>query len=81
MKRKKNTDIDKDTLTKYYKATYVQDEDWLMSEVFAESSMDRAQEYASGDNARGRQLIALTEHPDLYSAMMEEPGDTTNKQL
>lgn len=73
MKRKKNTDIDKDTLTKYYKATYVQDKDRLMSEVFAESSMDRAQEYASGDNARGRQLVSLTEYPDLYTALTSEP--------
>lgn len=73
MKRKKSTDIDKDTLTKYYKATYVQDKDWLMSEVFAESSMDRAQEYASGDNARGRQLVNLTEYPDLYTALTSEP--------
>lgn len=54
MKRKKSTDINKDTLTKYYKATYAKDKDRLMSEVFAESSMDRAQEYASGDNARGK---------------------------
>ena len=73
MKRKKNTDIDKDTLTKYYKATYVQDKDRLMSEVFAESSMDRAQEYASGDNARGRQLVSLTEYPDQYTALTSEP--------
>lgn len=70
---KKNTNIDKDTLTKYYKATYVQDKDRLMSEVFAESSMDRAQEYASGDNARGRQLVSLTEYPDLYTALTSEP--------
>jgi len=73
MKRKKSTDIVKDTLTKYYKATYVQDKDRLMSEVFAESSMDRAQEYASGDNARGRQLVSLTEYPDLYTALTSEP--------
>ena len=73
MKRKKNTDIDKDTLTKYYKATYVQDKDRLMSEVFAESSMDRAHEYASGDNAHGRQLLSLTEYPDQYTALTSEP--------
>ena len=73
MKRKKNTDIDKDTLTKYYKATYVQDKDRLMSEVFVDSSLDRAQEYASGDNARGRQLVSLTEYPDLYTALTSEP--------
>lgn len=73
MKRKNSTDIDKDTLTKYYKATYAKDKDRLMSEVFAESSMDRAQEYASGDNARGRQLVSLTEYPDLYTALTSEP--------
>jgi len=73
MKRKNSTDIDKDTLTKYYKATYAKDKDRLMSEVFAESSMDRAQEYASGDNARGKQLVSLTEYPDLYTALTSEP--------
>lgn len=73
MKRKKSTDINKDTLTKYYKATYAKDKDRLMSEVFAESSMDRAQEYASGDNAQGRQLLSLTEYPDLYTALTSEP--------
>ena len=50
------------------------------SEVFISESLEAARKYADGKNP-GRQLIALTEHPDLYSAMMEEPGDTTNKQL
>ena len=60
--------------TKYYKAVYVQDDNWLMGEVFVESSMERAQQYASGDNARGRQLLSLTEYPDLYTALTSEPN-------
>lgn len=59
--------------TKYYKAIYSQDDGSQRAEVFIESSMDRAQEYASGDNARGRQLLSLTEYPDQYTALTSEP--------
>ena len=59
--------------TKYYKAIYIQDDGSQRAEVFIESSMDRAQEYASGDNARGRQLLSLTEYPDQYTALTSEP--------
>jgi hypothetical protein len=59
--------------TKYYKAIYSQDDGSHMCEVFVESSMDRAREYASGDNARGRQLLSLTEYPDQYTALTSEP--------
>ena len=61
--------------TKYYKAIYIQDDGSQMAEVFIESSMDRAREYASGDNARGRQLLSLTEYPDQYTALTSEPED------
>ena len=66
--------------TKYYRATWALPAGKTSSEVFISESLEAARKYADGKNP-GRQLIALTEHPDLYSAMMEEPGDTTNKQL
>ena len=59
--------------TKYYKAVYVQNDGSQRAEVFVESSMDSAREYASGDNARGRQLLSLTEYPDEYTALTSEP--------
>ena len=59
--------------TKYYRAIYSQDDGSQRAEVFIESSMDRAQEYATGDNARGRQLLSLTEYPDQYTALTSEP--------
>lgn len=59
--------------TKYYRAIYSQDDGSQRAEVFIESSMDRAHEYASGDNARGRQLLSLTEYPDEYTALTSEP--------
>lgn len=59
--------------TKYYKAIYLLDDGSQRAEVFVESSMDRAHEYASGDNARGRPLLSLTEYPDQYTALASEP--------
>ena len=59
--------------TKYYKAIYIQDDGSHKSEVFVDASMDSAREYASGDNARGRQLISLTEYPDEWTALTSEP--------
>ena len=59
--------------TKYYKAIYIQDDGSHTSEVFVDLSLDRAREYASGDNARGRQLLSLTEYPDQYTALTSEP--------
>ena len=66
--------------TKYYKAIYSQDDGSQRAEVFIESSMDRAQEYASGDNARGRQLLSLTEYPDQYTALTSEPEVLNKKE-
>lgn len=59
--------------TKYYKAIYIQDDGSHASEVFVDTSLDRAREYASGDNARGRQLLSLTEYLDQYTALTSEP--------
>ena len=59
--------------TKYYKAVYIQEDGSQRAEVFIESSMDRAREYATGPNAYGRQLLSLTEYPDEYTALTSEP--------
>lgn len=59
--------------TKYYKAIYLLDDGSHMCEVFVDSSLDRARDYATGDNARGRQLMSLTEYPDQYTALTSEP--------
>lgn len=59
--------------TKYYKAIYLLDDGSHMCEVFVDSSLDRARDYATGDNAHGRQLLSLTEYPDQYTALTSEP--------
>lgn len=59
--------------TKYYKAIYLLDDGSHVCEVFVDTSMDRARDYATGDNARGRQLLSLTEYPDQYTALTSEP--------
>lgn len=59
--------------TKYYKVIYLLDDGSHMCEVFVDSSLDRARDYATGDNARGRQLLSLTEYPDQYTALTSEP--------
>lgn len=67
MKRKKNTNIvNKDTLTKYYKATYTNGDE----EVFISDTMDTAREYATGTNARGRQLIQLEEFKQFIDSLL-----------
>ena len=59
--------------TKYYKAIYLLDDGSHVCEVFVDTSMDRARDYATGDNAQGRQLLSLTEYPDQYTALTSEP--------
>ena len=59
--------------TKYYKAVYLSDDGARVAEVFVESSMERAREYAAGDNSYGRPLLCLTEYDDQYSALTSEP--------
>ena len=59
--------------TKYYKAIYLQDDGSHVCEVFVDTSLDRARDYATGDNSQGRQLLSLTEYPDQYTALTSEP--------
>ena len=59
--------------TMYYKAVYLLDDGSHMGEVFVDRSLESAREYASGDNARGRQLLSLTEYEDQYTALTSEP--------
>ena len=59
--------------TKYYKAVYLLDDGSHTCEVFVDRSLESAREYASGDNARGRQLLSLTEYRDQYTALTDEP--------
>jgi hypothetical protein len=59
--------------TKYYKAIYLLDDGSRTCEVFVDASLDRARDYATGDNAQGRQLVSLTEYPDQYTALTSEP--------
>lgn len=58
--------------TKYYRAIYIQDDGSQRAEIFIESSMDRAREYATGPNARGRRLLSLREYADQTDAMTAE---------
>jgi len=46
-------------------------------EVFVDRSLESARKYASGDNARGRQLLSLTEYEDQYTALTSEPDSLT----
>ena len=59
--------------TKYYKAIYLLEDGSHICEVFVDRSLESAREYASGDNARGRQLLSLTEYEDQYTALTSGP--------
>lgn len=48
-----------------------------MCEVFVDRDLESARKYASGDNARGRQLLSLTEYEDQYTALTSEPDSLT----
>lgn len=68
MKRKKNTNIDKeDTLTKYYKATYTNGDE----EVFIGKDIVTAEDYARNENALGRTLDSIKEYRELQDAMTD----------
>ena len=66
-KRKKNTDVDKDTLTKYYKATYTNGDE----EVFIGTDVASAELYAREENSRGRVLDSVKEYDDVLSALTD----------
>jgi len=67
MKRKKNINIDKDTLTKYYKVTYTNGD----SEVFIGTDVASAELYAKEENSRGRTLETIKEYQDVLSALTD----------
>ena len=68
MKRKKNTNIDKeDTLTKYYKATYTNGDE----EVFIGKDLDSATLYAMDKNSNGRTLDSIKEYDDIFKALTD----------
>lgn len=59
--------------TKYYKAIYLEEDGAHKAEVFVDSSMESAREYATLQNSHGRPLLSLTEYPDQYTATTSEP--------
>lgn len=67
MKRKKNTDTVKDTLTKYYKATYTNGDE----EVFIGKDLESATLYAMEKNSYGRTLEAIKEYDDIFKALTD----------
>jgi len=68
MKRKKNTNIDnKDTSTKYYKATYTNGDE----EVFIGKDLDSATLYAMDRNSYGRTLDSIKEYDDIFKALTD----------
>lgn len=67
MKRKRNTDIVKDALTKYYKATYTNGDE----EVFIGKDLDSATLYAMYKNSDGRTLEAIKEYDDIFKALTD----------
>ena len=68
MKRKKNArDTVKDTLTKYYRATYTNGD----TEVFIEGNQETAADYATNENSDGRTLAAIKEYSDFPQALTD----------
>jgi len=67
MKRKKNTNIDKDALTKYYKATYTNGDE----EVFIGKDLESATLYAMDRNSHGRTLDVIKEYDDIFKALTD----------
>ena len=67
MKRKKNTGVEKDTLTKNYKATYTNGDE----EVFIGKDLNSATLYAMDRNSHGRTLEAIKEYEDIFKALTD----------
>ena len=57
-------------VTKYYKATYVNQDGTREDEVYISDSWGSAYMYATGANARGRYLERLQEYDELIDAML-----------
>ena len=59
--------IVEDTLTKYYRATYMNGDE----EVFIGKDLESATLYARGENSRGRTLDSIKEYEDILSALTD----------
>lgn len=66
-RKKKNTSIGKDTLTKYYKATYTNGDE----AVFIGKDMNSATLYAMDGNSYGRTLDSVKEYDDMFKALTD----------
>ena len=64
---KKKTDVDKDTLTKYYRAIYTNGD----SEIFIGTDVASAEFYAKGENSHGRTVETIKEYQDSFSALTD----------
>ena len=65
--RKKKTVFKKDSLTKYYKATYTNGDE----EVFIGKDLESATIYAMNNNSYGRTLASIKEYRELLDAMTD----------
>jgi len=71
-KKKKTVDAARVTrpATKYYKATYVNNDGTREDEVFISDSMQSAELYATGPNSYGRLLEDVQEYDELIDALL-----------
>ena len=67
--RKKKTRPSEDR-TLYYRATYITSDGNQEQEVFISDSMDTARAYATGPNARGRQLTDVEEFKQFIDSLL-----------
>lgn len=56
--------------TKYYRAIYMTSIGEQQEEVFISEDLDSAREYATGMNARGRQLKQIEEFTNLIDSLL-----------
>ena len=70
MKDKKTTAARVKDPTKYYRATYVNNDGTRDDEVYISDSYDSAVRYASGPNSYGRILERVQEYDELIEALL-----------
>lgn len=68
-KTAKRTELSEDR-TLYYRATYITTEGNREQEVFISDSLDTARAYATGPNARGRQLTDVEEFKQFIDSLL-----------
>lgn len=56
--------------TKYYKATYQNEDGTIVHEVYVSESYDSAVQYAKGPNSRDRILEGVQEYNELIEALL-----------